>query len=197
MYTTRTTLINKIANGDEIGWLEFDKTYRKLIASVALKQGIPAADVDDIIQIVMLALFNDGKFNYSRETHGRFRTYLGGIIRHKIADFFRKNKQVTATDTVPNNIEYVAANFESVYLAEYRQYILNAAIDELRQKVAPEYFEAFQLCVLQEYSDKKAAEMLGEKSNTVTVRKRRCKEILQKIISDLNSNDQGLELPFI
>ena len=74
---------------------------------------------------------------------------------------------------------------------------MNAAIDELKQRVAPEYFEAFQLCVLQEYSDKKAAEMLGEKSNTVTVRKRRCKEILQKIISDLNSNDQGLELPFI
>ena len=195
MYTTKTTLINKISNGDEIGWQEFENTYRNLMFSVALKQGIPLADIDDIIQIVMLALFNNGTFNYSREKHGKFRTYLGGIIRHKTADYFRR-KQTKVVSSVPENTA-VLPDFDAIYLAEYRQYILNAAIDELRQKVAPEYFEAFQLCVLQEYSDKKAAEMLGEKSNTVTVRKRRCKQILQKIISDLNSNDQGLELPFI
>ena len=197
MYTTKTTLINKISNGDEIGWQEFENTYRNLMLSVALKQGIPLADIDDIIQIVMLALFNNGNFNYSREKHGKFRTYLGGILRHKIYDYFRKNKKEAGIESASANSEYVVTNFETVYLAEYRQYILNAAIDELRQKVAPEYFEAFQLCVLQEYSDKKAAEILGEKSNTITVRKRRCKEILQKIISDLNRDDQELVLPFI
>lgn len=195
MYTTKTTLINKLANGCEIGWTDFEHTYRPLILSVAAKQGVPHSECDDILQLVMLALFNNGTFNYSREKHGKFRTYLGGIIRHKTADYFRR-KQTKVVSSVPENTA-VLPDFDAIYLAEYRQYILNAAIDELKQRVAPEYFEAFQLCVLQEYSDKKAAEMLGEKSNTVTVRKRRCKEILQKIISDLNSNDQGLDLPFI
>ena len=35
MYTTKTTLINKISNGDEIGWQEFENTYRNLMLSVA------------------------------------------------------------------------------------------------------------------------------------------------------------------
>ena len=38
MYTTKTTLINKLANGCEIGWTDFEHTYRPLILSVAAKQ---------------------------------------------------------------------------------------------------------------------------------------------------------------
>ena len=67
MYTTKTTLISKLADGCEIGWEEFEKTYRPLILSVASKQGVPPAECDDILQLVMLALFNNGNFNYSSE----------------------------------------------------------------------------------------------------------------------------------
>ena len=144
----------------------------------------------------MLALFNNGKFNYSREKHGKFRTYLSGIIRHKIADHFRKTKSVSP-DGFSENEEYALPEFEAVYLAEYRQYILNAAIEDLKQSVSPEYFEAFQLCVLQDISDKQAAQLLGEKPNTVTIRKKRCREVLQRIILELNTNDHGLDLPFL
>ena len=80
MYTTKTTLINKLANGCEIGWTDFEHTYRPLILSVAAKQGVPHSECDDILQLVMLALFNNGTFNYSREKHGKFRTYLGGAL---------------------------------------------------------------------------------------------------------------------
>ena len=136
MYTTKTDLINKLASGNETGWQEFENTYRGLIVSVALKHGVSVADTDDIIQVVMLALFNNGKFNYSREKHGKFRTYLGGIIRHKIADHFRKTKSVSP-DGFSENEEYALPEFEAVYLAEYRQYILNAAIEDLKQSVSP------------------------------------------------------------
>ena len=98
MYTTRTSLINKLTSGDEIGWEEFEKAYRNLMVSVALKQGVVPSDIDDIIQDVMLALFNHGNFNYSRETHGKFRTYLGGILRHKTADYFRRKKNLPIPD---------------------------------------------------------------------------------------------------
>ena len=196
MYTTKTDLINKLASGNETGWQEFENTYRGLIVSVALKHGVSVADTDDIMQVVMLALFNNGKFNYSREKHGKFRTYLGGIIRHKIADHFRKTKSVSP-DGFSENEEYALPEFEAVYLAEYRQYILNAAIEDLKQSVSPEYFEAFQLCVLQDISDKQAAQLLGEKPNTVTIRKKRCREVLQRIILELNTNDHGLDLPFL
>lgn len=193
MYTTKTTLINKLAAGSEVGWQEFENVYRNLLQTVAVKQGIPSADVDDIIQLVMVGLFNNGKFNYSRERHGKFRTYLGGILRHKIADYFRKNDVQTKTD-LSTAEEYQLPEFEKVYLAEYRQYMLNAAIEEMKEKVSPEYIETFQLCILQELPDKKVAEMLGEKPNTITVRKKRCKEILQRIISEMNHDDQEMDL---
>ena len=100
-------------------------------------------------------------------------------------------------DGFSENEEYALPEFEAVYLAEYRQYILNAAIEDLKQSVSPEYFEAFQLCVLQDISDKQAAQLLGEKPNTVTIRKKRCREVLQRIILELNTNDHGLDLPFL
>jgi len=50
------------------------------------------------------------------------------------------------------------------------------------------------LCVLRNMSDNDAAELLGAKPNTVTIRKRRCLETLRKIIARLNLEDPELEL---
>ena len=41
MYTTRTTLLQKISSGDEIGWEEFFRTYRPLIHALTFRNGIP------------------------------------------------------------------------------------------------------------------------------------------------------------
>ena len=63
-----------------------------------------------------------------------------------------------------------------------------------KSRVSPESFEVFQLCILREIPDKDAAKMLDSKPNTISVRKKRCREILQSIIVRLNDDDPVLGL---
>lgn len=194
MYTTRTTLLEKISAGDEIGWAEFYENYKGLILSQARKCGIPEADRDDIVQKTMLGVFHDGKFLYQREKHGKFRTWLGRVIRNKIADYFRaaERRPVVVSAGLPDRP--VPEDLEDVFLEEYRDHLLNLALDELKSRVEPEIYETFALCRTG-CSDREAARKLGVKSNTVTIRKRRCVEILNGIIRRLNESDSGLDLP--
>ena len=61
MYTTRTTLLEKIAAGDEIGWTEFFDAYRRLVFAIAKKSGIPDPDADDIV-FFEVAMSKEGSF---------------------------------------------------------------------------------------------------------------------------------------
>ena len=111
MYTTRTTILQKLNDNDDIGWQEFYDCYCNLIRCTTLKSGVPSADIDDIIQDVMLGVFNNGEFRYSKDKHGLFRTWLGGIIRHKISDYFKRN--CPRTENLPEP-EPVNLSFEKI-----------------------------------------------------------------------------------
>lgn len=193
MYTTRTTVLKNIAAGNEVAWDDIYTIYHPLIRSCAMKRGVPVADVDDIIQQVMLALFNNGKFIYSRQKYGLFRSYLGGIIRHKICDYFRKQS------VIPVQIADVERDdsFEKIFLDEYRNYVVKEVLNELKQHIHPETFETFYLCCMQNRSDKEVAKMLHVPPNTVTARKKRCREIMKNIIEKLNFSDPELNIPLL
>jgi len=197
MYTTRTTLLEKIAAGDEIGWADFQNTYRGLIYSIAGERGVPEADRDDIVQRTMLGVFNDGVFTYRREKNIKFRSWLGKIIEHKIADYFReeagRHRRIRGAK-LPEEVSQ--EDFEADFLKEYRAHLLSLALEELKSRVEPEIFETFTLCRTGR-SDKEVAALLGVKSNTVTIRKRRCAEILNGIIRRLNESDPELDLPIL
>lgn len=197
MYTTRTTLLEKIAAGDEVGWSDFFDTYRKLVYSLAEQAGIPKDEQADIMQEVMLGVFHDGKFIYQREKHGKFRTWFGGIIRHKIGDYIAakvKRENIGAAAAEREFLRDGSPDFEAGFLKEYRNHLLDLALEELKSRVEPEIYETFTLCRTG-CSDKEAARKLGVKSNTVTIRKRRCVEILNGIIRSLNGSDPDLKLP--
>jgi len=194
MYTTRTTLLEKIAAGDEIGWSEFFNTYNRLVFAIAKKNGIPAADADDILQKTMLGVFHEGKFIYRRETHGKFRTWFGGIVRNKIRDYYRERSRSREIPVAGTPERLAPEDFETAFLEEYRGHLLDLAVEELKRRVSPEVFETFSLCRTG-CSDKEAACLLGVKSNTVTIRKRRCAEIMNGILRSLNEADPELHLP--
>ena len=141
MYTTRTTLLEKIAAGDEIAWSDFFNTYKPLVCSIASKYGVPPCDIDEIMQQTMLGTFHEGQFLYRREIHGKFRTWFGGIVRHKIGDYFHARK------TENEHLEKISAeasqetsappDFEACFMEEYRNHLLDLALEELKKRVDP------------------------------------------------------------
>ena len=129
----------------------------------------------------------------NREENGKFRTWLGTIIRNRIADYFRKTGRESRVRAKLREINEPEA-FEEVFCDDYRERMLTLAMEELKQQVSPEIYETFALC-RQGRSDKDVARLLDVKPNTVTVRKRRCVEILNAVIARLNAADPGLDLP--
>lgn len=84
---TRLSLLARARDpADAAAWAEFEQRYRDLVHQYALARGLQFCDADDVCQIVFLRLSKYLRgFAYSPE-RGRFRSYLGAMVRNVISD---------------------------------------------------------------------------------------------------------------
>lgn len=85
METTRPTLLKRLRDpGDQSAWREFDARYRELVLRVCLRSGLQAADAEDVRQVTMMGLARALPGFVYRPEVGRFRDYLGTVVRNAI-----------------------------------------------------------------------------------------------------------------
>jgi len=89
--TTQPSLIVRVRNSaDQSAWREFDRKYRDLILRYARARGLQSADAEDVRQIVMTNLAKGLRgFEYNPKK-GRFRSYLGIVVRNAVSQHFRR-----------------------------------------------------------------------------------------------------------
>ena len=190
-WTTRKSLIGRVLDGDEESWTTFYINYSRLIYAIGERSGLSADDCDDLVQETMRTIFNNReRFRYD-STAGKFRTYLTGIVKHKVCDHYRKHDDRVVDagdDAVPETVDPLNRLEEACSL-EWKNHILNLAIMELRGKVAPETFDAFQMYVLQEHTPREVAGALAISESAVYVYKNRCLKHLRSIVENYRKND--------
>ena len=190
-WTTRKSLIGRVLDGDEESWTTFYINYSRLIYAIGERSGLSADDCDDLVQETMRTIFNNReRFRYD-STAGKFRTYLTGIVKHKVCDHYRKrdDRVVDAgDDAVPETVDPLN-RLDEACSQEWKNHILNLAVMELREKVAPETFDAFQMYVLQERTPQEVAGALAISESAVYVYKNRCVKHLRAIIENYRKND--------
>jgi len=190
-WTTRKSLIDRILDGDEESWDTFYNSYSRLIYAIGERSGLSADDCEDLVQEIMRAIFsNRDRFRYDSET-GKFRTYLTGIVKHKVCDFYRRrdDRMVAVEDeSVPEAVD-PCNQLDEVCSDEWRNHILDVALMELSEKVEPETFDAFQMYVLQERQPKEVADALLISESAVYVYKNRCVKHLRSIIERYRNSD--------
>lgn len=83
--STHPSLLERLRDfGDHAAWREFDVRYRKLILRYCQRRGLQPADAEDIRQVAVIALARSlDRFVYRPEL-GRFRDYLGTIVKNLI-----------------------------------------------------------------------------------------------------------------
>ena len=83
--STHISLIRQIRESDNSdAWVTFVDTYGPLMVSFCRKRGLQAADSDDAVQDAMIRISTAIKnFTYD-PTRGRFRGWLGTIVRRSI-----------------------------------------------------------------------------------------------------------------
>lgn len=84
--TTRPSLLLRLRDAaDDAAWAEFDRRYGELIVRYGLRRGLSLSDAEDVRQVALMDFARAaGGFEYSPQ-RGRFRNYLGRIVRGAIS----------------------------------------------------------------------------------------------------------------
>ena len=192
--TTSKTLLDKIASGDEISWDEFYLKYSPIVKALAVYKGLSGTDADDVCQQVMLQFFKQSKtFKFDPDI-ARFRTYFGRIVNAKIINYFRRkeNKEILADDKMLDIP--VDPEIEAIYMSEWRKTLLIEAQQKLKERVAPETYQAYELYAMQGRPVEKVAAYLDCSVNQVYQAKKRCFAMMREILLAMNEQDPELQL---
>ena len=213
MYTTKKTLLQRMQNCDEISWEEFYRIYWPLVLDIGRKLGMPQDGCADLMQEIMIDLFNGEPLLRYDPAKGKFRTYFGVLVRHKAVEMLRKSARFPVISAPDNgasisfsedlpaslNVDDLDESnpFQKLFDEEYRKCLLTAAMNELRNTIEPKTYAIFEMVVLQERPQKEVARYLGISRAAIDVYCSRCRKTLRKIVSDIRveNPDFNLDMP--
>lgn len=90
MEQTRVSLLDALARSDNAAWAKFYLLYGGAVRTFAIRQGLDAVAVDDVLQETALVLMRKlPDFQYD-PAKGRFRNYLLTIVHRKVLDARRR-----------------------------------------------------------------------------------------------------------
>ena len=198
-YTTQKSLLRKVREGDEIGWLEFYQTYRPLILRRGMDFNLRPQELEELLQKVMLEFFRKDllgtKFDIDNippeltfrydSGKGRFRDFLRRIVTNHACKILRARRdQQPLDDGVQATIDPDGGD-DARWEEEWRRHLLTEGLKELRCRVEPITFQAFELYSLKERDASETAEFLGLSLASVYTARSRCVAKLQSIIEEL------------
>ena len=199
-FTTRKSLLAKVHNGDGVSWEAFYKAYQPLIELKGSDLGLNRYEKEELIQNVMFEVFakdiagkfvqdkipDDVVFTYD-PSKGRFRHYLRKVVKFqaiKILKKRRNNVSLNADDDM-ENLFPADDVWNASWDEEWHRHVLNQAMVELKNRVQPETFAAFEMYAVQNRNVQEVAEFLNLSVSSVYTAKSRCVSALREIIKDL------------
>lgn len=174
---THATLLERLREAsDPLAWEEFYERYWRLIYATARRRGCSDHTAEEIVQEAMLAVFKGrGAFGYD-PARGRFRDWLGTVVRNAVAARRRgpaDRPQPLADDAPLAAIAAAAASPDAEWERAFDLATLASLLDVVRHEVAPATFQAFELAVLRELPGADVARVTGLSRNAVYLARRR------------------------
>lgn len=199
-FTTRKSLLAKVHSGDACSWDDFYEAYKPLILLKGDDLGLKRDEKQELIQNVMFEVFakditgkfvqdkipDDVVFTYD-PSKGRFRHYLRKVVKFqaiKILKKRRNNVSLNADDDL-ENLFPADDVWNASWDEEWHRHVLNQAMVELKNRVQPETFAAFEMYAVQNRNVQDVAEFLNLSVSSVYTAKSRCVSALREIIKDL------------
>jgi RNA polymerase sigma factor (sigma-70 family) len=189
---TRASLLNRLKDWkDQESWQEFFSIYRELIYSTALKSGLSEQEAEDVVQETVISVAKTVKeFKYDRNRCS-FKSWLRHLTRKRIADRFRKRprerplSEIQASETADTLLlEQVPSpeslDLDAVWEEEWRQKLLNAATERVKNQVSPSQYQMFDFYVLRKMPVKEVATLLGASTGQVYLAKHRISRLIKK-----------------
>jgi RNA polymerase sigma-70 factor (ECF subfamily) len=166
-------------DGDESAWKDLTDLYRPLIVGWLHRQAVPAAEVDDLVQEILLAVVQGLPSFCHSGRNGAFRAWLRTITHRYCCDFWRARAQrarATGDSTVAEalrQLEDPESALNRQWEEEHDRYVLRYLLDQMELEFEPITLRAFHRLALDGAPGAVVAEELGLAVGTVYAAKSR------------------------
>lgn len=186
---TRASLILRLRDAADVAaWNEVVAVYGPLVFRLARRQGLQAADADDVVQEVFAAVATSVGLWMEQPQRGRFRNWLLGIARNIALNVLLRRPRGTVG---PGGDEALASLAEipapdgplsSQFDLEYKLEVYRWAAEQVRESVALPTWDAFRLTHVEGVAIPEAAGRLGTTVGNIYIARSRVMNRLRDLV---------------
>jgi RNA polymerase sigma-70 factor (ECF subfamily) len=189
--STSLPLIRRLQAGERESWTRFVRLYYDLIRRWCHYRGVTADALDDVVQEVLLGLVRSlpGYRDHPEQSQS-FRRWLLGVVRHKVADHFRKAEgdpipvDPLAATWLADELDAAAEQDSDEFTNDEWSLLARKAVELVHSEFDHRTWEAFRGTVMDGRPAADVAAELGVLRNVVYLSKsrvlRRLREVLQE-----------------
>jgi len=184
MNETRQSLLLRAQTGEENAWKDLTDLYRPLIIGWLNRQGVPARDLEDLSQDILLTVVKHLHTFQHSGRRGAFRSWLRTIVCSRTTDYWRAidaSTQASGGSGATAALQQLAdpdSSLNRQWDEEHDRYVLDCLLDLVEEEFEPATLQAFRRLALDGASGAEAAQELGLSVAAVYVAKSR---VLQRI----------------
>ena len=184
LHTHPSLLIRLRDARDAAAWSLFIEVYTPLIYRYCRKHHLQEADAAEVAQEVLLQVNRSiGSFEYQPE-RGRFRDWLGSVVRSKLSRFFRRNQPSTNEDT--HELANLPTKYDEADWADhFNNDLLQTTLARIQREFEEHTWKAFTKVWIDNTSAAEAAKALSMPVAMVYVAKSRVLKRLREEILTL------------
>ena len=186
---TRISLLYRLKDPvDSSAWNTFVDVYGPLVYSEMRRRGVLHQDAEDLTQEVFRRCLRSIRGFEYEPARGRFRDWLGVIVRNEVFRFWRVQGRQTADAMVTRDSELLreVARFHQPEWSEaFQARILEVALTICKTHFEPMTWQAFSEVWLENRGADSVAADLGQPVDWIYVAKSRVLKKLRKTVMDL------------
>lgn len=167
MDQTRQSLLIRAQTGETGAWQDLTDLYRPLILAWLNRQGVPAAELEDLSQEVLLTVVKHlPSFQHSGQ-RGAFRAWLRTIVCSRAIDYWRATDagaQASGGSGAVAALQEIAdpnSELNRGWDQEHDRYVIRCLLDMVEMEFEPVTRQAFRRLALDGASGAAVARELG------------------------------------
>lgn len=211
---TRASFVERLRDwGDDASWALFISRYGKLIHRVAQRAGLRPDEADDVVQETALSVARKMPDFVYQPGQCSFEGWVRRMARLRILDQLRRRgreervggeagvaaevPRQDGTGTSPEDVPVADADAvpmaegDEAWAEEWKQMILDRALERVRLTVSPEHYQIFFMTVLEERHGADVARILDVSQAKVYVVRHRLMGRLQKEVDKVRAESEA------
>lgn len=190
-FTTRSSHLRRLKNGEQEAWNEFYRKYRAMILAIGKKYHLPERESEDLMQEVAAVCHQQLQTFIYEPEHCRFRSFLFKVAENLSRNLRRKCTPAPSAELKKIQPDTVPGLDEEI-MREYQNFMLERSLLILKGSVDSETYLVFEMLIVENRPIPDVAAITGKTANALYGIKHRCLKKLQKIIARLEA---ALETP--